>query len=452
MIKCGAYEREITPALGLCIPGYFETRIAEDILDELMVKAVIFDDGKKVVGFAALDILHVRADMVKKIRDRFTQLTGVDGAGIMVSGTHAHTGQAVEKNDEFGLPDENWIDITCQRSADALVAAWKRRQDCVVGFGRGEEHKLSFNRRFWQKDGKVYTWPGRCNPDNVKEAAPVDPEVDVVRVDTIGGKPICVITGFANHLDLIGGCKYSADYPGELSNCIKQELGQGVVSLFLNGCCGDVTHIDYNTTEPYPADYYKTSGRALAKDVLGIYKTVNPVEIDSVDSVSAVKEISRRQPTKEMYEQAKRELDEYEAKKNAPKEETAEAYEKPTTGDADLMALSYSKCTVSLYENPILSEKPEVQVIRVGDIAFNAMPGEMFAELGLDLKARSKFARNINVELADGCFGYIATKKAFAEGGYEVTLDRYVNMSEDAGDIMVDTLLELQDSIKQNEH
>ena len=52
--------------------------------------------------------------------------------------------------------------------------------------------------------------------------------------------------------------------------------------------------------------------------------------------------------------------------------------------------------------------------------------------------------RNVNVELANGCYGYIATKKAFSEGGYEVTLDRYVNMSEDTGDIMVDTLVELQ--------
>ena len=116
-------------------------------------------------------------------------------------------------------------------------------------------------------------------------------------------------------------------------------------------------------------------------------------------------------------------------------------------GDNDLMERSYAKCMVNLRENPILNENVELQVIRVGDIVFNGAPGEMFAELNFDIKNSSAFDKNVNVELANGCYGYIAPKHAFAEGGYEVTLDRYVNMSEDTGHIMVDTILELQKEI-----
>lgn len=449
-MKCGAYEKVITPALGLLIPGYFVKRPAEDVIDDLYCKAIVFTQGEKTVGFAVLDILHVRADMVARIRKRFTELTGVPSDGIMVAATHTHTGQAMEHNDEFGTPDDMWIEITCQKCADALVLAYKRQKECVIGFGRAEEHGLAFNRRFWKKDGRVYTWPGRCNPDNVREAAPVDPELDVVRIDTLDGEPIAVITNFANHLDIVGASKYCADYPGEISRQIKKALGDNVISVFMNGCCGDVTHIDYNTSEPYSGTYYIEVGQRMAAKVLDIHKDIKTKSETELLSVSEVKTIPRRQPTKEMYEEGKRQLAEW-AARDEKKEEKPEddGYEKPSTGDADLMALSYAKCNVSLYEEPILTESPEIQVIRIGDIVFNGLPGELFAELGLDLKARSGFDKNINVELANGCYGYIATRHAFDEGGYEVTLDRYVNMHEDTGDIMVNTALELQNKVSK---
>jgi len=448
-MKCGVYEKVITPALGLDIPGYFERRPAEDVIDDLYTKAIIFDNGKTTVGLAEVDILHVRADMVKRIRERFTEFTGVPGDGIMVAGTHVHTGQGVEYNDEFGQPDEAAIESTCQKTADALILAYKRMRPCVIGFGRTEEHDLAFNRRFWQKDGKVHTWPGICNPDNVREAAAVDPEVCVVRVDTPEGEPIAVLTGFANHLDIVGGCKYCSDFPGELSRIVKDKLGEHVVSIFFNGFSGDVTHIDYTGKHPYGQNYYLEVGRKMADDVFSIYDSIKTEETDVLGSASRTQKIPRRQPTLETYEAGKKYIADYDAGLLKMQKAAGDGeYKKPTTGNADLMELSYAKCNVNLYENPILFENVETQVVRVGDIVFNGCGGELFAELGLDLKARSSFDKNINVELADGCYGYIATKKAYAEGGYEVTFDRYVNMSENTGEIMVDTVLELQDELK----
>ncbi|MBE6686245.1 MAG: hypothetical protein E7591_03340 [Ruminococcaceae bacterium] len=441
-MKCGAYEMQITPCIGTTLPGYFEFRYADDILDELYAKAVIFDNGELVTGFVALDILHVNARMVEMIRDRFEKLTGIKGTNLMVTGTHTHTGLPMEYNDEFSIVDEDWIKFTCTKAADCAYIAYKHRKDCHIGYGYTEEYELSFNRRFWQKDGVVRTWPGICNPANVKEAGPVDPAIDVLRIDDLDCNPIAVITCFANHLDMIGGTAFSADYPGELSRSLKQALGMEVVSLFLNGFCGDITHIDYNGKHPFGKNGHIKCGRILANDVLSIYDSILCIDTNELGCNSAVKVIDRRQPTKEMYEWGKA----YLAGEIEKAEEAIEEgdYEKPSTGDNELMERSYAKCNVNLYENPILNEKVELQVIKVGDVYFNGAPGEIFAELSFDLKEKSANERNVNVELANGCYGYIATKKAFSEGGYEVTLDRYVNMSEDTGDIMVDTLVELQ--------
>ncbi|MBQ7500043.1 MAG: hypothetical protein IJT91_04025 [Clostridia bacterium] len=336
------------------------------------------------------------------------------------------------------------------KAADALIMAYRRRVPCQFGFARTEEHEIAFNRRYFMKDGTVRTWPGIGNPDAVRPAAGVDPELDVIRVDDLDGKPIAVITNFANHLDLIGGTKYSADYPGVLSKELKKRLDcDSVVSLFLNGCCGDVTHIDYTGKHKFDDKHYIKCGKILADDVMSVYDGIEMTRDADIDYIFDTKYIDRRQVSEDDYLENKEALLRYERDKKAAKAasaESADGYENPATGDG--MAMSYVKCTVALFEHPLPHELVYLQGVKLGDIYFAGMPGEMFAELGLDLKARSPFDKTVCVELANGCFGYIATKKAFAEGGYEVSLDRYVNMSEDAGDIINDVLIDIAEKLK----
>ncbi|MGX8704486.1 MAG: hypothetical protein ACSW8H_08575 [bacterium] len=85
----------------------------------------------------------------------------------------------------------------------------------------------------------------------------------------------------ANHLDLIGGTKYCSDFPGQMSRKIKSVLGQDVVSLFINGCCGDVTHIDYTGNYPFGPEHYIKVGNILAYDVLRINEDIETKEIDA---------------------------------------------------------------------------------------------------------------------------------------------------------------------------
>jgi hypothetical protein len=83
----------------------------------------------------------------------------------------------------------------------------------------------------------------------------------------------------------------------------------------------------------------------------------------------------------------------------------------------------------------------EVQVITLGnDLAWVALPGEIFVELGLDVKKRSPFKQTMIVELADGAIGYIPTKRAFTEGNYEPTSARCASGS---GEMLVDAAVKL---------
>ena len=57
----------------------------------------------------------------------------------------------------------------------------------------------------------------------------------------------------------------------------------------------------------------------------------------------------------------------------------------------------------------------EVQVIAVGDdLAWVSLPGEIFVQLGLSIKAGSPFKQTMIAELANGSIGYVPTKVAVA--------------------------------------
>ena len=61
-----------------------------------------------------------------------------------------------------------------------------------------------------------------------------------------------------------------------------------------------------------------------------------------------------------------------------------------------------------------------VQVIRLGEAAIVALPGEVFVETGMNIKSKSDANPTFLVSLANGYIGYICTDKALIEeGGYE---------------------------------
>ena len=81
----------------------------------------------------------------------------------------------------------------------------------------------------------------------------------------------------------------------------------------------------------------------------------------------------------------------------------------------------------------------EVQVVTLGpDLAFVALPGEVFVELGLSLKAASPFKNTIVAELSNGTIGYVPTRTAYPHGNYEVISAR---CKAGSGEKLVDAAL-----------
>ena len=60
-----------------------------------------------------------------------------------------------------------------------------------------------------------------------------------------------------------------------------------------------------------------------------------------------------------------------------------------------------------------------LQVIRLGDLVFVGIPGEMSARLGLELRRRSPFRHTCIIGLTNENIGYIPDRRSYAEGNYE---------------------------------
>ena len=72
----------------------------------------------------------------------------------------------------------------------------------------------------------------------------------------------------------------------------------------------------------------------------------------------------------------------------------------------------------------------ELQVVRIGDAVFMAVPAEVFVEIGIEIKQRAKH-RTFIIGIANGYIGYLPTAAAYAENGYEVVSSKVGPRSEE---------------------
>lgn len=400
MTQCGVSEVVITPPLGSKIPGTFQERRVEEIKDDLYVKAVVIQSGNQLVAFAVVDALFILAREVRRISDRVYDFTGIPAEQIMISATHTHTGPPI-----WPGWDESYLDQFVIKAADAIILAYRRLQPVKIGFGRGYEDTIAFNRRYWMKDGTVQTNPGFQHPQLVSRAGPSDPEVLVMRIDDVTGKPLAVVTNFACHPDTVGGREICADYPGELSRSLKKVLGERVVSLFLQGASGNINHNDYTQPRRITVNHYRKMGRILAREVLKVYESIDVIDVD--DTMDLVVKQSRfpmryRYPTDEEIRGAKATLQ---------------------SNDVAELERMFAVRLLEILENPQQEAEMEIQLFCIGDMAVIGLPGELFAEFGLELKSMGSFPYTMVNTLCNGTnTGYVCTREAYEQGGYEPRL------------------------------
>ena len=81
----------------------------------------------------------------------------------------------------------------------------------------------------------------------------------------------------------------------------------------------------------------------------------------------------------------------------------------------------YAERVLQIADSPAELTIP-LQAFRIGDLGIAAIPCEVFAETGLELKATTPFAKSFTIEIANGYYGYLPTPPQHKLGGYETWL------------------------------
>ena len=439
---CGLYELDVTPSLGMNIPGYFEARPAAGVREPLFARALACSNAAgDAFILINIDVITTEANMTQAARERIEKLTGVPGDRVMLSTTHTHTGGPV---DDFvpGTSDAGYMNWLAQRAADAAVMAWNSRKPAKLGYGKAHEDSIAFIRRYHMKDGTFKTNPG-FDPDRIAApAGSIDPEVGVVKIEDMDGNLMGVITNYACHLDTVTGNRYCPDYPGELGRVLKSVYGEKLVSIFLTGACGNINHYDFlhRSFDYYlkaNPPHYVRMGRILAGDVIRALANIETSETEDIAVESASFPATIRTPSPDDVAAAEALLAEM------PYEVVIRT-EQGTIGNTDRLIPRYF--AYSLLKVAAIRQKQveiPVQTARIGNAAIVGLPCELFVEFGLDIKARSGFEHTLVSTLTNARYGYIAVRDAFDQGGYETSISGDTMMAPDTGYDMADTAVRL---------
>jgi hypothetical protein len=221
---------------------------AGPVSDPLYVKALVLSDGQTTVTLITVDAVaigeigYIGHDYLPAVRNQLEQELRINPEHVIVNASHCHG-------------------IVCKdvdrRTVQAVTEAAAGMVPVRVGAGRGREDRVMENRRLKLKDGReidirhAYSLP----PDEeVAAVGPIDPDIGVLRLDRADGSPLAVVYNFACHpIQGVPSGGNTADITGFASRAIEDNLPQGAVALFVQGCAGDINPVFYKDVD-HPRD------------------------------------------------------------------------------------------------------------------------------------------------------------------------------------------------------
>jgi neutral ceramidase len=452
-LKVGVAEVDITPPVGFPMAGYYHERLAEGLIDPLKAKAIVFRDTHVEAALVVCDLIGIATDLSKAIRQRASDETGIPVANIVISATHSHTAPDYMKELYLFLGKENqaplraaYIEKMISGPVEAIVKARNSAKLSSLEFGSAtEEPTVSFNRRSVMRDGSVKTWISHDNPDVVRAAGPIDPQIELLAIRDETGLTRGVLSNFALHLDTVGGAKWSADYPFFIEQTLRKGLGSEVISIFGTGCCGDINHVNPKSRERNKADFI---GNAIGESIQRELGHLKRLERTNLVTGSRIVKLPLHDATMDEVARSIQILQAAQRKEKIEFLDHVTSYKKlmldhfrhrePHANTIEHITWGLSRSLAGIGESiPV-----EVNVITLGqDVAIVCLPGEVFVELGLAIKQGSPFRTTLVIELSN-CVEtiYVPTRAAYAGGSYEVTNSA---VQAGSGEILVETALSL---------
>jgi hypothetical protein len=356
-MRAGFAARNVTPdPLLPVIGGIGPAKAATRKEGELMVRALVFEDGANRVAVVSADFLGFPGFLCDQVR---AAVKAVPADNILIGSTHTHSAP-----DCYGFPsgdgpttcDPQYQQTVCRRMAEAIEEAAANLRPATLRIGTGEVRgKIAYN---------YYAEPL------------FDPRCSVIQALDEAGKPFITLVNFAVHPEVIGSSQgiCSPDLVGPLCEEIKAKGGGE--AIFMNGAQGGMVTADNRLPNGEEARGYaecERIGRLLANEALRIGSQAPP------------------QPDAKLACRARKLV----LPVDSPE---MQALMKFIPGYASGSA-----------EGAVV----QVNVINLGTAQVLTIPGEALPNVGCYLKRKMHGQHNLLFGLTNDAFGYILAKEDF---------------------------------------
>ena len=427
-LELGHARTEITPELGIPMGGYAArgARGCEEVEDPLFADVLVLRQGGERIVLAALDVVNIEERWGWRMREGVGRRLGLPPERVIVLASHTHFGPATGAGSSVPVTQEKhrrWADRTVEAVIDAAVQADARREPVTLHVGRRDVSPMVYNRRLRRPDGTcciVYQLPLPPDEEGLT-FGPVEPNLTLLRFDGAAGKPALYLVSAAIHPVVGGGNFYgiSADYPGVLRQAL--ERAGGAPAVFALGTAANLVPIQRGPGQR------ERIGRYLAGAALEAAALAQPTGVRLAFRHERIElPAGRRLPPDEMAKAVAAAR----ARAAAARAAGASRWEVQRAED-EAEHLEALRKAAEL-RGPGDTVPFEISAIALGDLGILCLPGEIFAETGLHLQARSPFPKTLVLSLANQATGYLPTRAAMWAGGYEMRVSQMSEESEEA--------------------
>ena len=419
--------------------GSFLQAYADKIVDPVYARAVVIDNGVCRLALVVVDLCFLGTPFCDAVKSRIEKKTGIPVSHISLSATHTHTGGSIGAI--LGLDaDLDYARQVADQLVDLVTKAASEKVPTRVGWASVDDRQDT-NCRVWihrsdkigvdpfgQKTVMAMMHPGHENPDYLGPCGPIDPGISMLAFQSLDGKPLALLANYSMHY--FGAKPISPDYYGFFCNCMSESMGMaspngpGVV-MISQGTSGDSQWMDYG--KPREKIDMKNYARRVADQAMKGYETIEYHDWVPLGATLEKATYQRRVPDADRLAWARKLMVEMDGRLPKSRPEV------------------YAREAVILDKEP--TREVPLQAMRIGDFGAVMMPCEVYGISGLKLKMQSPFAVQMNMELTNGCEGYIPPPELHPFGGYNTWPARSAGLVPGAEPQVVETELKMLEKL-----
>ena len=377
-MKIAFTTKNISPEVGVRIAGYGPDDFTVAKHDDLYLSVLALNDGKNTCVLLGYDLLGIDGKYIRAIRRKCAEVFGGGEHQVMVSCTHTHCGPHTRT-----LPNcdrlekeylERLIDLTVGAVNEVVGGEWFDTSMYWYSLNCDE----NVNRRYVGNDNRCTFLPHRPYLEPLCDGVR-DRELGLIFFrDRATWETRYVIGNYAahplaGHSPGLGGHRISADFPGVFRDYLKAEVG--CESMFLSGAAGDMVPKGHETGFAAATEVGTKLAQEAIKGIISASRTPNSykmsdetIQFGAAHATATVRRCLDRMPPDHL-----------------------------------------GKTEVEL----------EIQLMSIGDLCLVGVPGELVAELGLEIKWHSPFRKTFVLYCSTGYFSYLCHGNALTQGGYE---------------------------------